>query len=450
MFKQHGPAPIPADGLAAALAPFGQSRMLPREAYVDPAVFEWEQHHIFSGWTCVGARQRPHCHGRAEGGRQRAPTEILRCAATIAPSGHLLIPAGTADTNCWRATQPPRVDPSCAHTTRGRIGWTARCATRRVPATSTDSTRVEFGLAELRLVNWHGWLFVDPSGADVDFSHARRGLEDVVGRYRPEDLTIVARHSYELATNWKVIVENYQECYHCSTIHPELSRISPPDQRREHRARRAWMGGWMSIIDDAETMSLTGKSGGVAIQGLSEHELRTVMYLVGYPNLLVSLHPDYVMTHLMTPLAATARTSSVPGPSRRTSRRERLRSLLRRRLLGPDQPAGLGGLRIGSTRARAHRMRDPARWRPTRTASTSSSPGSPGRTRVPLVPRRHPVDTIDRLGVAPTAKATVGAMIPKRVTVDVVDRVAGGGIVRDRTAAPPATPKSRLHFGFAL
>ena len=36
------------------MAPFGQSRMLPREAYVDPAVFEWEQQHIFSGWTCVG------------------------------------------------------------------------------------------------------------------------------------------------------------------------------------------------------------------------------------------------------------------------------------------------------------------------------------------------------------------------------------------------------------
>ncbi|MCW2730922.1 MAG: (2Fe-2S)-binding protein [Mycobacterium sp.] len=38
----------------------------------------------------------------------------------------------------------------------------------------------------------------------------------------------------------------------------------------------------------------------MAIRGLSEQELRTVMYLVGFPNLLVSLHPDYVMT----PLAA--------------------------------------------------------------------------------------------------------------------------------------------------
>ena len=45
---------MPAAGLAAALAPFGQSRMLPREAYVDPEVFEWEQRALFSGWTCVG------------------------------------------------------------------------------------------------------------------------------------------------------------------------------------------------------------------------------------------------------------------------------------------------------------------------------------------------------------------------------------------------------------
>src|SRR5687767_15943281 len=67
MFKQDGPAPVPAEGLAAALAPFGQSRMLPREAYVDPAVFEWEQRNIFSGWTCVG-----HAGDLATVGAQRA------------------------------------------------------------------------------------------------------------------------------------------------------------------------------------------------------------------------------------------------------------------------------------------------------------------------------------------------------------------------------------------
>ena len=49
------PAPVDRAALAASLAPFGQSRMLPRAAYVDPAVFAWEQRHFFGGgWMCVG------------------------------------------------------------------------------------------------------------------------------------------------------------------------------------------------------------------------------------------------------------------------------------------------------------------------------------------------------------------------------------------------------------
>ncbi len=301
MFKQGGPAPVPADGLAAALGPFGQSRMLPREAYVDPAVFQWEQHNIFSGWTCVG-----HASDLAAVGTQKAigtgPNAILLVrgdetirafANTCRHRGHELL-ACNAITKARSIVCP-------YHSWSYRLDGQLRNAPgfRDVEGFQPD----EFGLAELRLANWHGWLFVDASGEDVEFATHVAGLDAVVGPYRPEDLTIVDRHSYELDTNWKVIAENYQECYHCSTIHPELSRISPPTSGENLDLPGSWMGGWMSIIEGAETMSLTGKSGGVAIQGLSEHELRSVMYLVGYPNLLVSLHPDYVMTHLMTPLA---------------------------------------------------------------------------------------------------------------------------------------------------
>src|SRR4029453_6544507 len=127
---------------------------------------------------------------------------------------------------------------------------------------------------------WLGWLFGDSSGEDVYFATHVAGLDDVVGPYRPEGLTVLARHSYELETNWKVIAENYQECYHCSTIHPELSRISPPTSGENLDTEGSWIGGLVSLIDEAETMSLTGASGGVAIKGLSEHELRTVMYVI--------------------------------------------------------------------------------------------------------------------------------------------------------------------------
>ena len=303
MFKQQSSAPVPADDLAAALAPFGSSRMLPRAAYTDPAVFEWEQDNIFSGWICVG-----HASDLAGVGAQKAvgsgansvllvrgeDERVRAFANTCRHRGHEMLACG--------ATTKRRTIVCPYHSWSYKLDGQVRNAPGFSGVDGFEAA--EFGLVELRLTDWHGWLFVDPSGAGGDFADHVAGLEDVVAPYRPEDLTVVTRHSYELATNWKVIAENYQECYHCSTIHPELSRISPPTSGENLDLAGSWMGGWMSIVDGADTMSLSGASGGVAITGLSDHELRSVMYLVGYPNLLVSLHPDYVMTHLITPLAA--------------------------------------------------------------------------------------------------------------------------------------------------
>ncbi|KMO76235.1 aromatic ring-hydroxylating oxygenase subunit alpha [Mycolicibacterium obuense] len=307
MFKQLDPAPVPADGVAAALAPFGQSRMLPREAYVDPAVFDWEQRQVFSGWTCVGraddlatvGAQKALGSGAAGMLLVRGEDGAIRAFAnTCRHRGHELLPCGAPES----AARKARSIVCPYHAWSYRLDGSLRNAPGFTDADGFDTN--EFGLIELRLVDWHGWLFVDRSGTDGDFAEHVAGWEEVIAPYRPEDLTVVARHSYELATNWKVIAENYQECYHCQSIHPELSRISPPTSGENLDHDGAWMGGWMSIVDGAETMSLDGKSGGVRIAGLSEHEQRTVMYVVAYPNLLISLHPDYVMTHLMTPLAA--------------------------------------------------------------------------------------------------------------------------------------------------
>ena len=151
MFKQHSPAPLPADGLAAALAPFGQSRMLPREAYVDPAVFEWEQRNIFSGWTCVG-----HAADLAAVGAQKAvgtgTNAILLVRGDDDASARSPTPADTAGTNCWRATRRPRgrsiVCPY--HSWSYRLDGRLRNAPgfKDVDGFEPD----EFGLAELRLV----------------------------------------------------------------------------------------------------------------------------------------------------------------------------------------------------------------------------------------------------------------------------------------------------------
>lgn len=305
MFNQlvGTPAPVPAAGLADALAGFGRSRLLPPEAYTDPAVFAWEQANILGGWSCVGhaadlpdvGSQRPARTGaggvllvRGEDGAVRA------FANTCRHRGHELLTGGST------ATRRSIICPY--HSWSYKLDGSLRNAPGFRGADGFDPQ--QHGLVELRLVDWHGWLFVDPSGRAGDFADHVAGFADVIAPYDPASLVVAERHSYELAANWKVIVENYQECYHCSTIHPELSRISPPTSGENLVVEGAWIGGWMDLIPEAETMSLDGRSGGVALKGLSRQELRTVMYIVGYPNLLVSLHPDYVMTHLMTPLAA--------------------------------------------------------------------------------------------------------------------------------------------------
>jgi Rieske 2Fe-2S family protein len=66
-----------------------------------------------------------------------------------------------------------------------------------------------------------------------------------------------------------------------------------------------WIGGWMDLMDDAETMSLTGKGNAPILPGLNPQQRRRVFYFALYPNMLISPHPDYVLTHRIDPISPT-------------------------------------------------------------------------------------------------------------------------------------------------
>ena len=111
---------------------------------------------------------------------------------------------------------------------------------------------------------------------------------------------VADRHTYEVAANWKVIAENYHECYHCPLIHPELCQVTPPDSGDNYDLPGAWIGGGDGPArrdGDDVAGRLAGRD--AAARG----EPAAVEYLHLLPNLLVSAHPDYVMTHRMVPLA---------------------------------------------------------------------------------------------------------------------------------------------------
>ncbi|HET9008441.1 MAG TPA: aromatic ring-hydroxylating dioxygenase subunit alpha [Actinomycetes bacterium] len=288
--------------LEPALRPFGQSRMLPRDAYTSPRVFAFEQERFFAGsWTCVGregdlettgAQRAVRVGGsgvllvRGTDGRARA------FANTCRHRGHELLGVGE---------QTSRRTVLCPY-----HAWTYDLdGSLRVAPGFRDHTEFrpgEHGLVELPLESWHGFLFVNGSGDAPPFAEHVGALDELVAPYQPARLVPLASHAYDLACNWKVVLENYHECYHCPLIHPELCQVSPPASGDNFELDGAWVGGTMDLKDHAVTMSLDGHSDGVPIPGLDAERLRTVAYLGLFPNLLLSLHPDYVMTHLVEPL----------------------------------------------------------------------------------------------------------------------------------------------------
>ncbi len=297
-------APLPAEAVALARRPLGASRMLPAAAYTSPAVFAWEGRHLFAGsWVCVGREPDLWADGIAQRALDIGGVPVLltsteggtqALANTCRHRGHELLPAGAV------AGRRAIVCPYHAWTYRLDGALSAAPGFRDV----TGFDPADHGLVRLPIARWHGWVFVNAGGDGPAFAEHLGALDDLAAPYAPESLVLRASHTYELATNWKVVHENYHECYHCPLIHPELCRVSPPTSGDNYDLPGAWVGGSMRLRDDAESMSLDGRGSGRPLPGLDEAGRRSVLYLGLLPNLLLSLHPDYVMTHRVEPLSA--------------------------------------------------------------------------------------------------------------------------------------------------
>src|SRR4029077_14370685 len=110
-------------------------------------------------------------------------------------------------------------------------------------------------LRQMPAVEWHGLVFIDGSGGAAG-PLPLAALGEIVAPYEPERLVTVAEHSYDAAANWKILTENYHECYHCPAIHPELCRVSPPRSGENYASSGSWIGGWVLLGGGAATLSL--------------------------------------------------------------------------------------------------------------------------------------------------------------------------------------------------
>ncbi len=299
-------APIAPEELAHTLAPFGQARMLPRVAYVDQAVLAWEREHLFDGtWVCAG---RSDAVSRVRG----------QMAVKVGTTGALLVRGDDGELRAFANICRHRGHEllACgASAVRGVVqcpyhAWSYELdgALRLAPhAGDMENVRPdELGLLPMAVAEWGGWVFVNVDGRAGSFDDHIGGFAGIAANWECERLAVGATHHYELQANWKVAIENYHECYHCPLIHPELCRVSPADSGDNvDDLPGRFVGGSMILADHASTMSLDGTSNGVILPGLDEEQQRQVLYINIFPNMLVSLHPDFVMTHRIEPLTPT-------------------------------------------------------------------------------------------------------------------------------------------------
>jgi Rieske 2Fe-2S family protein len=119
-----------------------------------------------------------------------------------------------------------------ARLTCGYHAWSygldgALLAARLMPS---DFSKEDNGLHRCHVRIFYGFIFINLSdGEPVDFEASFADLAPYLDFHGFADARIAFSRSYPTQANWKLVVENFVECYHCAPAHPEFCSMHPPE-----------------------------------------------------------------------------------------------------------------------------------------------------------------------------------------------------------------------------
>ena len=178
-------------------------------------------------------------------------------------------------------------------------------------ATMPDIDRTEYGLHRVNVREWLGYVWVsladEPPSFEEDVVGAatrRLGDPEAISRYQVDSLTIGRRITYDVAANWKLIVENFMECYHCATIHPELVDVLPEFSRGF--AAQYYVGHGAEFGPAIEGFTVDGGPGVERIPTVAAEQDRRYFAITVKPQVFINLVPDQVIVIRMIPLAVNS------------------------------------------------------------------------------------------------------------------------------------------------
>jgi glycine betaine catabolism A len=280
---------------------------LPRDWYVDPASWRTERERVLlREWTCVGRRDDL---GLGDARRLVVVDVLGESVLLTSDEDRALHAAYNVCRHRGSQIVPtlPGSPPACSEVGALRCpyhSWTYALDGRLLRAPHTEDGDVEpaeFSLHPVGVEEWGGFVFVHLTPADAaPFAGSVARPKETLANYALADLVTGLRFEYDVAANWKVLAENYNECYHCGPVHPELSRLVPAfgsggggldwDHGVPHRE-----GAW--------TFTMTGTTERSPLPGLDDTERTHHKGELVYPNLLLSCSADHVAAFVLRPQA---------------------------------------------------------------------------------------------------------------------------------------------------
>jgi Rieske 2Fe-2S family protein len=274
---------------------------LPARYYTDPEVFRQELESFFCRtWICAGRSEQVASTGDFFLREVAGESIVLTRDATGALRAFYNVCRHRGTRMCREAKGKFAGRIQCPY-----HGWTYGLDGRLLgaPHMEADFRHEEYPLHSVRIDEWDEHVFLN---LDTQAQPLATQLADLPQKFAPwgmQDLRRYKRIEYDVAANWKLMVTNYNECLHCPVLHPMLSQISDYLSGENDPPQPTYIGGSMEFREAAETMSTDGKRRRAFLPGLNEERCKQVLYYTVFPNLLVSLHPDYMMTHTLWPQA---------------------------------------------------------------------------------------------------------------------------------------------------
>src|SRR5213080_739482 len=182
--------------------------------------------------------------------------------------------------------------------------WTYGLDGRLIGAPHMDPVpgfdKADYSLHAMNLALWEGFIFVSLAESPTPLEELFAALAGKFSHWNLPKLRSARRIEYDVRANWKLIFENYSECYHCPGVHPTLAKLTPDDPAENDLAAGPFLGGFMPITN-GHSLTMSGNACALSVGDINAEDFHRVFYYSIFPNMLLSMHPDYVMVHQLWP-----------------------------------------------------------------------------------------------------------------------------------------------------